>query len=522
MKSKCPMLLLAKLVTALCASVASGFTDLVNVSFDPPFIHDLAAGDNRTVVMHMYFERRLPDGVNVSFHSLDAHVADVMDQLRSLKFEDDVKKDHNGRFSLSFTFTIWGKFIGKTVAAPSLIHESDGRRLELTDTPPLEVWVRRGPAEQRLNSIFVSTLAVLIVIGNILMGCQLNLNVVLETIKKPFAPLIGFCTQFVLMPLIAYCIAAMILMERGMHAHALGLFVTGCSPGGGASNFWTILLDGNSHLSITMTFISTLAALGMMPLWMHLLGRRFLVGHLDAEIRIPYAKIVSSLVALVIPLLIGVLIRRYMSNVADKLTKALRPFILFIIVFILSFGTFANTYMFSLISWPALISGLMLPWCGFMFGCFTSILLRQSPQNVTAIAVETGIQNTGIAIMLLLFSFDQPDADISAVVPVIVAIFTPAPLLLGVGVHHFSKWLRRDELNDSSSSADECVEKGGKNGIANDVIDDVVCRELLPISELKRSEESRCFMRSPDTRARADADSDEKALAKQSLLSVDA
>uniref|UniRef100_A0A914V510 Uncharacterized protein n=1 Tax=Plectus sambesii TaxID=2011161 RepID=A0A914V510_9BILA len=146
----------------------------------------------------------------------------------------------------------------------------------------------------------------------------------------------------------------------------------------------------------------------------------------------------------------------------------------------------------------------------------------QSPQNVTAIAVETGIQNTGIAIMLLLFSFDQPDADISAVVPVIVAIFTPAPLLLGVGVHHFSKWLRRDELNDSSSSADECVEKGGKNGIANDVVDDVICREMLPISELKRSEESRCFMRSPDTRAHADADSDEKALAKQSLLSADA
>ena len=43
----------------------------------------------------------------------------------------------------------------------------------------------------------------------------------------------------------------------------LGLFVTGCSPGGGGSNLWTYILGGNIHLSVTMTFLSTLAAFGM-------------------------------------------------------------------------------------------------------------------------------------------------------------------------------------------------------------------------------------------------------------------
>jgi solute carrier family 10 (sodium/bile acid cotransporter), member 3/5 len=42
----------------------------------------------------------------------------------------------------------------------------------------------------------------------------------------------------------------------------LGLFVTGCSPGGGASNMWTYVLGGNLNLSITMTCLSTLAAFG--------------------------------------------------------------------------------------------------------------------------------------------------------------------------------------------------------------------------------------------------------------------
>lgn len=53
----------------------------------------------------------------------------------------------------------------------------------------------------------------------------------------------------------------------------LGMFFTGVSPAGGASNIWTAILDGNIDLSILMTTISTLAAFGMMPLWLFTLGQ---------------------------------------------------------------------------------------------------------------------------------------------------------------------------------------------------------------------------------------------------------
>ena len=46
-------------------------------------------------------------------------------------------------------------------------------------------------------------------------------------------------------------------------------------------------------------------------------------------------------------------------------------------------------------------SGLLLAWCGFMFGCFTALITRQPPEDVTAIAIETGVQNTGIALAVL-------------------------------------------------------------------------------------------------------------------------
>ncbi len=38
----------------------------------------------------------------------------------------------------------------------------------------------------------------------------------------------------------------------------------GCCPGGNGSNFWTLLLGGDINLSIVMTFVSTIAALGEM------------------------------------------------------------------------------------------------------------------------------------------------------------------------------------------------------------------------------------------------------------------
>lgn len=58
---------------------------------------------------------------------------------------------------------------------------------------------------------------------------------------------------------VAYGMAQWLFEEAYLQ---LGLFTFGCSPGGGASNMWTVLLGGNLNLSIAMTFISTIASLG--------------------------------------------------------------------------------------------------------------------------------------------------------------------------------------------------------------------------------------------------------------------
>lgn len=76
-----------------------------------------------------------------------------------------------------------------------------------------------------------------------------------------------------------------------------------------------------------------------------------------------------------------------------------------------------------------IVGGLALPLFGYTAGWLISFILRQEKVDRLAIAIESGIQNTGIAIFILQFALGQPEADLTTVIPVSVAIMTPIPLI---------------------------------------------------------------------------------------------
>uniref|UniRef100_A0AC34FKD8 PIN-like protein n=1 Tax=Panagrolaimus sp. ES5 TaxID=591445 RepID=A0AC34FKD8_9BILA len=476
-KNKCLFLWLSTLFVYSYGSAANTVHDLAKIQFEPKYIHDLFEGQNTTVYVKVLFDENeflkspyFNKSLRISVKTLHNEVAtsDISYLVINLSHLIAV----NDSFEYNFNTNIDSHMMGKTALQVRLIsidnaHAVAGAGEELfefmeyaaanddeiqsfgSELKPVEgasrmdLWVKREEDGDKLTKLFVLTLIFLLTIANILMGCELNLITVLSTIKSLTPPAIGCVTQFLLMPLIAYTISHFILLPRGLNSFALGLFVTSCSPGGSASNFWTLLLEGNVNLSITMTFISTVASLVLIPFWMNILGHKFLQGSTDGvHVKVPYLNIVSALLILIVPLLIGIAIAKFKPNIAAKAKKILRPFIIFVLIFVITFGTLLNLYMFKLLTWPALLAGFLLPWCGFMFGCFSALIFGQKPANVTAIAIETGVQNTGIAIMLLKFSFQQPDADISSLIPVIVACFTPFPILLGYGVHLFIKSIK--------------------------------------------------------------------------------
>lgn len=200
-----------------------------------------------------------------------------------------------------------------------------------------------------IDKLFTYSVIILVSILYINFGAALNLETIKEILRRPVGPIICFMCQFILMPLTSYLLG--LFLFPNAHEMALGLFFTGISPGGGASNMWTLLLGGNIHLSIAMTTISTVAAFGMMPMWLFALGRMIFE---RAKLGVPYNKIFTMAFGLLIPLCIGLLIQRYLPRVARILVRILKPVSMILILFIIVFAIITNFYIFQLFSWQVI------------------------------------------------------------------------------------------------------------------------------------------------------------------------
>jgi len=371
-------------------------------------------------------EQKSSSKYKLLLHNEDPNIASISYGDYDQDSEGLLELDVTGRGrDWTLTVNVTGTFLGFTKLT-SRVEETDAaNKLNVQHgSESLQITVTRSKAKKTASKIFGYSVAALISFAYINMGCALDLEVMKKVLRRPIGPLIGFVSQFMFMPVCSFVLGYVFPWSNP--AMKLGLFVTGCSPGGGASNIWTVMFGGNLDLSIVMTAVSTFSAFFMMPVWIYLLGEIIIA---DTPIVIPYAKILTYGIMLVVPLLVGVSIRKCLPKVANILVKILKPMALFLIVFILVCGIWSQFFMIKLIDWKIAVVGFSLPWLGFGFGCMFSKLCGQERKDIIAIAIETGIQNTGMAIFMLWFTLDHPAGDLAAVVPVAVATLTPFPLL---------------------------------------------------------------------------------------------
>ncbi|XP_055299333.1 ileal sodium/bile acid cotransporter-like [Sitodiplosis mosellana] len=278
--------------------------------------------------------------------------------------------------------------------------------------------------ERTIDHVFTASIVALVSILYINFGAALDLGKVKEILVRPIGPLIAFVCQFLFMPLLSY-VLGMILFPNNVEMQ-LGLFFTGVSPSGGASNIWSVILGGNLDLSISMTTISTFSAFAMMPIWIFTLGTTIFD---RGELQVPYKKIGIMAVGLIVPLIIGLLIQRYLPRLAKVLVRILKTCSSLLIIFIIIFAIVTNLYLFELFTWQIIVAGLGLPWIAYIVGWTVAKCFKQKHEDCVAISIEAGIQNTGISIFILRLALAQPQGDLTTVIPVSVALMTPVPLL---------------------------------------------------------------------------------------------
>ena len=149
-------------------------------------------------------------------------------------------------------------------------------------------------------------------------------------------------------------------------------------------------------------------------------------------------------------------------------------------------GVWSNLYLFKLFTWELVIAGLLLPYVGFLLGGLLAFILRQPKIRIIAIAIETGIQNTGVPIILLKYSLPQPEADLSVVGPVITSIFTPIPLWIALAVLEIkSRWCQDkfDEVSTYEKGLDPAETDSNENDTSNGIAAILKDHELQPQSD---------------------------------------
>lgn len=272
---------------------------------------------------------------------------------------------------------------------------------------------------------FGAVIGVLVGLNNVNVGCQLDMHVVLSQIKRPVAPAIGMFCQFIFMPLISYGSSTLLIQNP---VARLGLFTIGSCPGGIYSNFYTLLFEGDLDLSVTMTFMSSVGALALMPLWMHTLGRQ-IAG--TATPAVPFLNLIVSLVALTLPLGLGLLIQYKRPKWAQVAERIVRPFSVAILLVALVIGTYSYWYIVTLITLMDVVAASVVVVAGFLFGATMAWLFRLKSKQIIAVSLETAIQNGPLAIVILTFSLPEPSGDL-AVVPVVVLVTLASAILLTI------------------------------------------------------------------------------------------
>uniref|UniRef100_A0A7E4VVR5 Ileal sodium/bile acid cotransporter n=1 Tax=Panagrellus redivivus TaxID=6233 RepID=A0A7E4VVR5_PANRE len=285
--------------------------------------------------------------------------------------------------------------------------------------------ILRSNFEYKLAQAFTVVVTVFILFVTFLMGTQLKMNAIFDIMKEPIGPAIGFCCQFLLMPLVAYTLSKTILPSNEL-ALQFSLFAAGCSPGGGKSSFWTIIFGGNLDLSVSMTLTQTIGAMFMMPIWIYTLGRTYFT----ERISVPFNNIAESLATLLIPSLAGMIFIHYQAHLMDKCQKWIKVATWVATVVFTVFGCYTNFYVFYLMTWRIVLVACIHPWIGYILAYLVAWLCRRNHIDRLTIAIETGVQNVGIAIIMLMFSLPEPEVDLALVLPIAIILTTDKPLLI--------------------------------------------------------------------------------------------
>lgn len=263
-----------------------------------------------------------------------------------------------------------------------------------------------------IEQVLLKVLVLVLMTG---MGATLTLAAFRDILRAPTGVLIGLASQFGWMPLIAFSLAKVFGLSGEL---AIGLVIVGCTPGGSTSNLFTYFSRADVALSISMTAVSTISAVVLMPFVLWIYGSAFT----SAELQIPYKDIVMSLVGVLGAVAVGMFVRSR-SLAAARITERVGSISgIAVLVFLIGIGLYRNGALFGQTSPAMYAAGIGLGALGLGLGYLGARLTRLPEPSRRAVAFETGIQNSPLALGIIVASFEPSQHQQVMWLPLLYAI----------------------------------------------------------------------------------------------------
>ncbi|MEM8849187.1 MAG: bile acid:sodium symporter family protein [Pseudomonadota bacterium] len=256
-------------------------------------------------------------------------------------------------------------------------------------------------------------LALMIFVIMLGMGASLTPRDFYLALRRPYGLGIGVISQYGFMPFIGFLLITLLPLPDAI---AIGVLIMACMPGGTTSNIFTYFSKGNLALSVLMTVTSTVFGVILIPIILVLYAAAL-------DLQIPRENIIATLVLLLVPVAIGMVMRKINANVGAVTEFMGSALALFFILFI-ALSWIPRNWQFLVTTTPATyVAAIGLGLVGITIGYLFARTLKLHPRNARTVALETGIQNGPLAIAIIAFTFAGDEAQSYMAVPALYSLF---------------------------------------------------------------------------------------------------
>lgn len=257
-------------------------------------------------------------------------------------------------------------------------------------------------------TIFLPIALAIIMAG---MGLELTLKDFKRVRQHPKAVFIALFCQLIILVAIAFIICKVFALPPMI---AVGLMLLAASPGGATANLFSYLYKGDIALNITLTAINSVLAAFTLPLIVNFALLHFVAS--EQHVGLQFSKIIQVFVIILVPVIIGMLIRHFSPKFAERLNNPVRVFAIVFLLFVIALAI-AKDYQ-KLLNYIGLVGGATLLFCicSLLIGYLVPRLSGINSFQAKACAFEIGIHNSTLALTIALTVMASSDAAMPAAV----------------------------------------------------------------------------------------------------------